>query len=77
MAAGKCKEGEYVEINSEKRTVIKKRINGTEDNLFHFKGRTIFEKIPPGRCEVSFGKFNFELIVFEKKGVPPWKQKKS
>lgn len=70
-------EGEYVEINSEERTVIKKKTNGTEDNLFHFKGRTIFEKIPPGRCEVSFGKFNFELIVFEKKGTPPWKQKKS
>ena len=64
--------GEYIEINSLKKTVIKKMITGTEVNLFHYKGKNLFRKILPGQHVVQCGNFDFDLILFEERSEPRW-----
>jgi hypothetical protein len=64
--------GEYIEINSLKKTVIKKMITGTEVNLFHYKGKNLFRKILPGQHVVQCGNFDFDLTLFEERSEPRW-----
>lgn len=64
--------GEYIEINSLEKTVIKKMVTGTEVNLFHYKGKKLFRKILPGQHVVQCGSFDFDLIIFEERSEPRW-----
>ncbi len=69
-------EGEYLEIDSRKKTVTKIKNNGEKVNAYHNrqKGIEFFKKINPGRQEViGTGKFDFDLIIFEERSEPKWK----
>lgn len=66
-------DGEYLEIDSMKRTVIKTMMNGSQVNLFHYRGKDVFAKILPGRQPISWdGKFDFDIILFEERSEPKW-----
>lgn len=68
-------KNEYIEIDSRKKTVIKRLANGTEENLFYKKstGSSIFTEIPPEDILVSWnGEFGFDITVFKERSVPEW-----
>lgn len=69
-------DGEYLEIDSRKKTVIKIKNNGEKVNAYHNrqKGTEFFKKINPGRQSVvGTGEFDFDLIIFEERSEPKWK----
>lgn len=66
---------EYIEINSRKKTVIKRLANGTEQNIFYKKatGNSVFTEIPAGDLLISWsGEFGFDITVFKERSVPEW-----
>lgn len=68
-------EGEYLQINSRDRTIVKVLRNGERANAYHYrqKGREFFQKIQPGRQMIQWtGKFNFDLTVYEERSEPKW-----
>lgn len=67
--------GEYLRINSSKRTIIKKKNNGEEVNGFYLRGRDewIFEKVPAGNNAVAWsGGFGFDITLFAERSEPKW-----
>lgn len=73
-------DGEYLEIDTINRTVIKIMRNGERVSAFHnrAKGREFFVKIPPGRQNIVWtGKFDFDLILYEERSQPKWGEEKS
>lgn len=68
-------EGEYLQISSRDRTIVKVLRNGERANAYHYrqKGREFFQKIQPGRQMIQWtGKFNFDLTVYEERSEPKW-----
>lgn len=68
-------EGEYLVIDSKKKTITRKRTDGAIDNLFRYRDTEsyIFEKIQPGQCEMSWsGQFGFDLTIITERGEPKW-----
>lgn len=66
---------EYIEINSRKKTIIKRLANGTEQNIFYKKatGNSVFAEIPAGDLLISWsGEFGFDITVFKERSVPEW-----
>lgn len=66
---------EYIEINSRKKTIIKRLANGTEQNIFYKKatGNSAFTEIPAGDLLISWsGEFGFDITVFKERSVPEW-----
>ena len=66
---------EYIEINSRKKTIIKRLANGTEQNIFYKKatGNSVFTEIPAGDLLISWsGEFGFDITVFKERSVPEW-----
>ena len=66
---------EYIEIDSRKRTIVKRLANGTEQNIFYKKstGNSIFSEIPAGDLLISWnGEFGFEITIFKERSVPKW-----
>ena len=66
---------EYIEINSRKKTIIKRLSNGTEQNIFYKKatGNSVFTEIPAGDLLISWsGEFGFDITVFKERSVPEW-----
>lgn len=73
-------DGEYLEIDSRSRTIIKVLKNGEQVNAFHNrqKGREFFCKIQPGRQTIRWtGKFDFDLNIFEERGEPKWNNRQT
>lgn len=69
--------GEYLEVDSQNGTVIKKKANGESVNAFHNRANEdgVFQKISPGLQEVNWsGAFKFDLILYSERGEPAWKQ---
>lgn len=66
---------EYIEIDSRKKTIIKKLANGTQQNIFYKKatGNSVFLEIPDGDLLVSWsGEFGFDITLFKERSVPEW-----
>lgn len=68
-------KNEYIAIDSQKKTIVKKLANGTEQNIFYKKstGNSVFEEIPAGDILISWnGEFGFDIIVRKERSVPEW-----
>ena len=67
--------GEYIEIDSRKKTIIKRLENGTEQNIFYKKatGNSAFLEIPAGDLLISWnGEFGFDIILYKERSTPKW-----
>ena len=67
--------GEYIIVDSLKRTVTKIMNDGTAVNIFDSreKKRSVFQKIRSGRSLISWsGKFDFMLTLYEERAEPQW-----
>ena len=67
-------ESERLEINSKNKTIVKIDVFGNSINEFNSREKhcDFFKLIPPGTQNISFGKFNFEIILFEERSMPKW-----
>lgn len=68
-------QGEYLEIDSRRGTVIKTMAAGQKVNCFHSREKdySAFRKITSGRKQVDWsGQFGFDLILYEERGEPKW-----
>lgn len=68
-------EEEYLVINSITRRIVKYKINGDTEILFHYRNRdsNIFQKIPKGRQPVTWpGTFGVNITLFHERSEPPW-----
>lgn len=67
--------GEYLVINSIKKTITRVRNNGQKDNLFDLRNRDfdIFEKVPVGSSVVVWdGAFTFTINLLTERSEPKW-----
>ena len=68
--------GEYILIDSRDHTVYRYLIDGRTKNLFNWRNKEsdLFQKIPSGRCAVSWNAaaFGFDLILFQERSEPTW-----
>ena len=67
--------GEYLVIDSSRKTVELTATNGTKTNVFNSRNKAsyIFEKIPAGKNPVTWeGNFNFEIVLLEERSEPKW-----
>lgn len=67
--------GEYLEINTETRSIYKTMNNGTKVNLFDDRDRenNIFSKVPEGNSVVArSGAFRFDVTLLIKRSEPKW-----
>lgn len=68
-------EGEYLTIDSRKKTVIITRANGDTVNAFNYRSKeaSIFTPIPSGTSSIVWsGKFGFDLTVYKERSEPAW-----
>lgn len=68
-------EGEYLEIDSRKRTVIKMMNSGIRVSEFNSRDRAEnpFAKVQPGLNDIRFsGKIDFDIVLFIEKEEPEW-----
>lgn len=72
----KLDSGEYMQINSRNRTVIRTRASGLKVNEFENRNSnvgSVFKKIQPGYNLVSWdGSFGFDITVFVERSEPKW-----
>lgn len=67
--------GEYLEINTETRSIYKTMNSGTKVNLFDDRDRenNIFSKVPEGNNMVARnGAFRFDITLLIKRSEPKW-----
>ena len=68
--------GEYLEIDTKDRTIIKKEVNGREVNEFNARERTsgsFFQKLTPGKATAIWpGTFGVNIVVYEERSEPAW-----
>lgn len=68
--------GDYLMIDSRNNTVIKYKNYGATENMFNFRNKksSLFEKIPSGRCSVTWNTaaFGFDLTLFQERSEPKW-----
>lgn len=68
-------KGEYLIIDSKRKTVTKYLTNGTAQNIFakRAKESSVFELIPAGNIILNWsGEFGFEIVVYKERSVPRW-----
>lgn len=68
-------DGEYLEIDTEQKTIYKYTNYGDKVNYFNYRNKNydVFKKIPSGTVNISAnGEFKVDLILFEKRGEPKW-----
>ena len=68
--------GDYLKIDSRDNTVVQYRADGRKVNLFNMRNKdsSLFEKIPAGRCSVTWSTeaFGFDLTLFQERSEPRW-----
>jgi phage-related protein len=67
--------GEYLTIDSVKKTIILTKSNGEQVNCFNLRNKDsyIFEKIPEGDHVVTTSEsFSFDITLLEERGEPKW-----
>lgn len=65
--------GAYVIIDSRQKSVMMYNTNGTQTDLFNFRNKTdsIFEKIPAGNLNISWGaSYGVDITVFRERSEP-------
>lgn len=68
-------DGEYLTIDSMKKTIVLTRYNGEQVNCYNKRNRTsyIFEKIQPGSNIVACeGELKADIILIEERSEPKW-----
>lgn len=68
-------EGEYLEIDTENKTIYKFSIYGDKVNYFNYRNKkyNVFDKIPSGTVNVSAnGEFKVDIVIIEKRSEPKW-----
>ena len=68
-------DGEYLTIDSQKKTVIKTAVDGAQTNFFNSRNKDsyIFEAIPAGTSAVAWsGAFDFDVTLLEERSEPKW-----
>ena len=66
---------EYLEINTEEKTIYKHSRFGDRTNLFNYRNKSynIFKPMPAGAVSITAnGDFKIELVMVEKRGEPKW-----
>lgn len=66
---------EYITIDSQNRTITRRRRDGIEENIFKYRNRAhnIFAKIPVGRSDVVWNsQFSFDVILYAGRSEPTW-----
>ena len=70
-------DGEYIEINTEKRTIIKYTEYGEKTNLYNFRAKEtsdFFAKVPSGLLTITSSDMtSAEVVILEKRSEPKWK----
>lgn len=72
---GDIANGEYIKINSVKKTITRHAIDGTEENIFHLRDKDhyIFQKIPEGLHGVTkTNSLGVDVVLFDERGEPEW-----
>lgn len=67
--------GDYLEINSKEKTIIKHLNNGNKENCFNLREKTsdIFHKIDTGTVRIRYsGSYDMDLILLQERSEPPW-----
>lgn len=67
--------GDYVTIDSQRKTITLTKSDGSTENLFSSRNRNsyIFEKISVGESQILLsGEFAIELILLEERSEPKW-----
>lgn len=68
--------GDYLQIDSRDNTVVRRRADGRVENLFNQRNKDseLFEKIPTGRCAVTWSTeaFGFDIILYQERSEPEW-----
>lgn len=70
-------DGEYLAINSQKKTIVQTNIAGKKINKFGYRGTDgyVFRKIDAGNNIITWsGKFTWTLTIFEERSEPRWKK---
>lgn len=68
-------KGEYLTIDSKKKTIILTHKDGSITNCFKFRNKEhyIFEKIPAGECSVTWdGDYGFDVVIIDERSEPKW-----
>lgn len=68
---------EYLEIDSQKKTIVLTNVAGEKINKFGYRGTDgyVFRKIDPGINTVTWnGKFTWTLTILEERSEPRWKK---
>ena len=68
-------DGEYLEIDTENKTIYRYSTVGDKTNIFNLRNKTydVFKKIPSGVLNVSAnGNFKVDIVMIEKRGEPKW-----
>lgn len=68
-------EGDYLTIDSQNKTIILSKLDGTQINCFNLRNRDsyIFEKIPVGSNKItSPDDLNIDITLLDERGVPLW-----
>lgn len=68
-------QGEYLTIDSSRKTIVLKKENGEEVNCFNQRDREsyIFEKIPAGEHDITvFEPMVFTITLLEERSEPKW-----
>lgn len=68
--------GDYLKADSRDNTIFLYKSDGRKMNLFNWRNKDsgFFEKIPSGRCSITWNTaaFGFDLTVFQERSEPKW-----
>lgn len=69
-------DGDYLVIDSRKKTITKVGNNGNTSNCFNYRNKesNIFQKIPHGVVSIRWSAtFTFKLVILQERSEPPWR----
>lgn len=68
-------KGEYLHVDSRKKTVVRVANDGIETNLFNSRRKdvSIFKQINPGMCAITWaGNYGFNMTLYKERSEPRW-----
>jgi len=68
-------EGDYLTIDSQQKTIVLSKKDGTQVNCFNYRNRDsyVFEKIPSGKNEItSANDLNIDITLLDERSEPRW-----
>lgn len=64
--------GEYIVINSVTKKIYMVKNDGEKINMFHFRSKDIFRKIPKGTSTLTWNGFGFDITLLQERSEPKW-----